>query len=222
MKKILILLSSIFFLVSCKIDFVGDLYTSDLVVLANTNENKSFNLPMQISFQVAACEELDQVNRIISTYFIQYKNTGCSIGDDFMSYTIAQVSVPVVNSYEMFNSMDSSLIGFVSYLSDDSNEIYIDAVINSNSYESLKDYVYNESFQEMSLGDSILSVRLNNDLDSSIVEIPPSFVDSVPIVFPETYEMERRDLIIITVSNVNSLFLENNLWTPLFSMSNQN
>ncbi len=32
--------------------------------------------------------------------------------------------------------------------------------------------------------------------------------------------MERRDLLIIQSSDVNSSFLENNLWTPLFMLKN--
>ena len=219
LKQIFIL---IFFtiLAGCRIDFIGDLYTSDLKSLANDNEDKSFYLPMQISFQVTACEDLDQVNRIISTYFTEYKNTGCSMGEDFMSYTNAQVSVPVVNKYEIFNNLENSLIGFVSYLSEDKQKIFVDAIINSDFYESLQNYVYNESFTDLSLAESNLSVKLNNDLDISKIEVPPSFVDSQPIVFSETFTMERRDLITIKVSDVNTLFLEENMWTPIFSMIN--
>ena len=102
MLKNLLLIFLFLFFAACRIDFVGDLYTSDLKDSAITKSDKIFNLPMEISFQVVACEDLDQVNRVISTYFLDYKNVGCSIGDDFMSYTVAQVSVPVVNSYEIF------------------------------------------------------------------------------------------------------------------------
>ncbi len=216
-RNLLTILLFIIF-VGCRIDFVGDLYTSDLQDLAITKSDKSLNLPMEISFQVAACEDLDEVNRIISTYFIEYKNIGCSMGDDFMSYTVAQVSVPVVNNYEIFQALDNSLIGFVSYLSEDDLDIYIDAVINSNSYASLQNYVYNETFTELSLSESNLSIKLNNDLDFATIVVPPSFVDSEPIVFSESYDMDRRDMIIVKVSNVNTLYLEENMWTPLFSM----
>ena len=85
MKK-LIIIASLFFLCGCKIDFTGDLYTSDLINLANSKEEKIFNLPMEIAYQVTSCEGTDSVNRIISTYFIEYNNTGCDLGEDFMSY----------------------------------------------------------------------------------------------------------------------------------------
>tara|TARA_B000000557_G_scaffold233349_1_gene207820 strand:- start:285 stop:743 length:459 start_codon:yes stop_codon:yes gene_type:complete len=152
---------------------------------------------------------------------MEYKNTGCSVGDDYMSYTVAQVSVPVVNNHKLFDVTGNSLIGFVSYLSDDGKKIYVDAIINSNLYESLKDYVYSETFSELSLSESNLAVKLNNDLDFSNISIPPSFVDGQPIVFEENYEMERRDLLTIKVSNVNTLYLEDNMWTPIFSMGNE-
>ncbi len=220
MKKLVIVANLFFLLCGCKIDFTGDLYTSDLINLANSKEEKVFNLPMEISYQVTSCEGTDSVNRIISTYFIEYNNTGCDIGEDYMSYAKAQVAVPVVNSYDIFNNTDDSLIGFVSYLSEDSKYVYVDATINSVLYESLKDYVYKETLQELSLTESNLSIRLNNDLNSVTVEVQPSFVNSEPIVFATEYVLERRELMIIEASNVNSAYLHKNLWTPLFLLIN--
>ena len=218
-KKFLTLISLIFILTGCKIDFTGDLYTSDLIDLANTTENKQFNLPMEVAYQVSDCES-DESSRMISTYFIEFKNTGCEIGEDFMSYATAQVSVPVVNKYDIFNNANDSLIGFVSYLSEDKTVVYVDAVTSAELFESLKNYVYNETFQELSLADSNLVIRLNNDLNKATIEVPPSFVNNEPIVFSTEYILERRELLIIQSSNVNSSFLENNLWTPLFILKN--
>ena len=124
--------------------------------------------------------------------FIEFKKTGCALGEDFMSYTTAQVSVPVVNDYDVFNNSSDSLIGFVSYLSEDKTFVYVDAVTNSELFESLKNYVYNETFQELSLADSNLIIRLNNDMNSATIEVPPSFVNNEPIVFSTEYNMERR------------------------------
>ena len=217
--KFLIVIILITFLSGCKIDFTGDLYTSDLIDLANTTENKQFNLPMEVAYQVSDCES-DESSRMISTYFIEFKNTGCEIGEDFMSYATAQVSVPVVNNYDIFNNANDSLIGFVSYLSEDKKLVYVDAVTSAELFESLKNYVYNETFQELSLADSNIIIRLNNDLNKAAIEVPPSFVNNEPIVFSTEYIMERRELLIIQSSNVNSSFLENNLWTPLFILKN--
>ena len=218
-KKFLTLISLISILTGCKIDFTGDLYTSDLIDLANTTENKQFSLPMEVAYQVSDCES-DESSRMISTYFIEFKNTGCEIGEDFMSYATAQVSVPVVNNYDIFNNANDSLIGFVSYLSEDKTLVYVDALTSADLFESLKNYVYNETFQERSLADSNLVIRLNNDLNKATIEVPPSFVNNEPIVFSTEYIMERRDLLIIQSSDVNSSFLENNLWTPLFMLKN--
>ena len=219
MKKTLILIGLILILTGCKIDFTGDLYTSDLIDLANTIDNKQFNLPMEVAYQVSDCES-DESSRMISTYFIEFQNTGCAVGEDFMSYATAQVSVPVVNNYDVFNNSSNSLIGFVSYLSEDKALVYVDAITNPDLFESLKKYVYNETFQELSLADSNLTIRLNNDMDSATIEVPPSFVNNEPIVFETEYNMERRELLIIQSSDVNTSFLENNLWTPLFILKN--
>ena len=218
-KKSLTLITLLLILGGCKIDFTGDLYTSDLIDLANTTENKQFSLPMEVAYQVSDCES-DESSRMISTYFIEFQNTGCAVGEDFMSYATAQVSVPVVNKYDIFNNSNDSLIGFVSYLSEDKTLVYVDAVTSAELFESLKNYVYNETFQELSLADSNLVIRLNNDLNKATIEVPPSFVNNEPIVFSTEYIMERRELLIIQSSDVNSSFLENNLWTPLFILKN--
>ena len=63
------------------------------------------------------------------------------------------------------------------------------------------------------LADSNLIIRLNNDMNSATIEVPPSFVNNEPIVFSTEYNMERRELLIIQSSDVNASFLENNLWT---------
>ena len=108
----------------------------------------------------------------------------------------------------------------MSYLSEDKTLVYVDAVTSAELFESLKNYVYNETFQELSLADSNLVIRLNNDLNKATIEVPPSFVNNEPIVFSTEYIMERRELLIIQSSDVNSSFLENNLWTPLFMLKN--
>ena len=143
-----------------------------------------------------------------------------ALREDFMSYTTAQVSVPVVNDYDVFNNSSDSLIGFVFLSVEDKTLVYVDAVTNSELFESLKNYVYNKNIKELSLADSNLIIRLNNDMNSATIEVPPSFVNNEPIVFSTEYNMERRELLIIQSSDVNASFLENNLWTPLFVLKN--
>ena len=69
----------------CKIDFVGDIYTSDLISIAE--KGGSINLPMEISFQVTSCDDDNSsLNKKIGSYFVDYKQIDCGTGDDFMSY----------------------------------------------------------------------------------------------------------------------------------------
>ena len=55
MKKTIICFLILFGLSSCKLDFVGDVYTSDLISIAE--KGGSINLPMEIKFQVTSCGE---------------------------------------------------------------------------------------------------------------------------------------------------------------------
>ena len=56
---------------------------------------------MEVAYQVSDCES-DESSRMISTYFIEFQNTGCAVGEDFMSYAYCSRYVPVVNKYDIF------------------------------------------------------------------------------------------------------------------------
>ena len=56
---------------ACKIDFEGDIYTSDLMdVLENRTQ---IDIPMIVSFQVSSCDEdLYDLHSTLSDYFLEY------------------------------------------------------------------------------------------------------------------------------------------------------
>ena len=80
MKKLLII--TFLFLTACKINFTADLYTSDLIELAKSNNPEIISLPMEIEFQVASCEDLNDEKRIMSTYFSDFEFLGCDINSE--------------------------------------------------------------------------------------------------------------------------------------------
>ena len=205
----------LFLLSSCKINFLADLYTSDLIDIANTNKTISLPLPMEIEFQVASCDDLESEKRIMSTYFSNFQFLGCDLNsEDFMSYAKAKVTAPVTNS----NNIPDDLIGFQTYLSDDNSYVFLDAIINENLLKQLKEYVYEQTFQELTLLDSKLIINLNNDIGTSKVLIMPSFVDGKAIAFETEYELQKREKLIIETSNVSNAHLEESFFTPILSI----
>jgi len=215
MKKLLILVFLL--LTSCKINFIADLYTSDLIDLANSGNPEIIRLPMEVEFQVADCEDLSDEKRVMSTYFSDFDFLGCDLNsEDFMSYARAKVTVPVTNGSDTV----SDLIGFRSYISDDQSFIYVDAIINNNLFEELKKYVYDQTFQELKLSESKLIINLNNDLRNAIVWVMPSFVDNYPIAMEKKFDLQKRQKLIIETSNVANAHLENSSWTPILSIVN--
>ena len=213
MKKFLLISFIIF--TSCKINFTADLYTSDLIELAKSNNPEIILLPMEIEFQVASCEDLNDEKRIMSTYFSDFEFLGCDINaEDFSSYAKAKVTAPVSNS----NSISNNLIGFHAYLSDDKEYVYVDAIINDTSFKELKNYVYEQTFQELKLSESKLTINLNNDLRDVTVWIMPSYVDSTPIAVETEFELQKRQKLIIETSNVSNSYLEEHFWTPILSI----
>ena len=133
---------------------------------------------MEIEFQVASCEDLENEKRMMSTYFSDFEFVSCDLNsEDFMSYAKAKVSAPVTNT----NNIPKDLIGFHSYYSDNKSYIFLDAIINNSFLKQLKDYVYEQSFQELTLSDSKLKINLNNDVQSVKILVMPSFVDGKAI-----------------------------------------
>ena len=216
MKKLLILVFLL--LTSCKINFIADLYTSDLIDLANSGNPEIIRLPMEVEFQVADCEDLSDEKRIMSTYFSDFDFLGCDLNsEDFMSYARAKVTVPVTNGSDTIGD----LIGFRSYISDDQSFVYVDAIINNNLFEELKKYVYDQTFQDLKLSESKLIINLNNDLRNVTVWVMPSFVDNKPIAMEKKFELQKRQKLIIETSNVANAHLEKSSWTPILSIVNK-
>ena len=219
MKKTIICFLILFGLSSCKIDFVGDVYTSDLISIAE--KGGSINLPMEISFQVSSCDE-DQtsLNKKIGSYFINYKQIDCGTGDDFMSYIKSKISVPITNNKQEFETQNKSLIGYLSTLNEETKKTEVHLVVNLQKLGSLSDYVESETFQKLSLADGKFKINVNNDMDKLKIKVHPSIVDGIPLVYPTSFDLDKREKITIENSNVSSMHLEIKGWTPLFYFNN--
>lgn len=196
-------------------DFYGDLYTSDLIDVAeNSNE---FVLPMEVRFQVSDCEEdLTDVHNTLSNYFLEYKFLNCDYGDDFMSYVTSRVQVPLTSDQNSFNESNNSLIGYLSLKYENNPNIYVYLILNQSLFSSLSDYIEKDTFTPLSLEDGKFIVNLNNDMDEANIKIYPSYVDSSPIVWTTDYKLGKREKISISNSNVSSAHLQENSWTPIF------
>ncbi len=215
MIRLFVFLFLTILLSGCKIDFNGDLFTADLIEVAKTG--KSVNLPMEIRFQVSSCDEdLTAFSNKISTFFIDYKQIECGIGEDFMSYITSNISVPVVNNKKEFEDQNKSLIGYWSGIFENRNKPDVFLIMNLDKLSSLSDFVEKETFQKLSLEEGKFEINLINDIDDAKISIYSSRVDGQPIVFETTFELKKRDKITIESSNITSGHLEKYGWAPLF------
>ena len=213
-NKILILIS-LFVITACKIDFNGDLYTSDLIKVSKEDTNVS--LPMEIKFQVTSCgEDLNELNQTLSGYFSNYKFLNCKTSDDFLDYVTSKVQVPVTNKQESFNKSNESLVGYLTKTSEDKSKIYVYFILNRGLFNNLSSYIESKTFQDLSLEESKFNINLNNDINDLTVVVYPSYVDSKPVVWTTDYNLKKREKISIMSSNVNAAHLQLNSWTPIF------
>lgn len=213
--NLIILFPILVFITACKIDFNGDLYTSDLIDVAENGSEST--LPMEVSFQVSSCEDdLTSFHNTLSGYFIDYNFLKCGYGDDFMSYVTSRVQVPLTNDQDSFNKSNNSLVGYLSTKYDNSENIYVYLILNTNLFSNLSDFVETETFSPLSLEEGKFIVNLNNDINDVSVDVYPSYVDSKPIVMTTNYKLTKREMISISNSNVSSAHLQKNSWTPIF------
>ena len=199
LKKILLIFIIIPFLSACKIDFYGDLYTSDLIKVSEQGNTLTF--PMEIKFQVTSCTEgLNELNETLKSYFLEYNFLNCNTSsDDFMDYVTSKVQVPVTNSQETFNKSNQSLVGYLSKTFEDKNVVNVYLILNNSLFKNLNSYIENQTFQNLSLEESKFKLNLNNDLEEVNVVVYPSYVDSKPIVYRTEYKMKKRENISLSV-----------------------
>ncbi len=215
MKRLFISLLLTILLTGCKIDFNGDLFTSDLIEVAKSGN--SVNLPMQIKFQVSSCDQnLTEFSNKISSFFIDYKQIECGTGDDFMSYITSKINVPIVNNKKEFEDQNKSLIGYWSGIFENRDKPDVFLIMNLNKLSSLSDFVEKETFQKLSLQEGKFEINLSNDIEDTKIRIYSSRVDGEPIVFESTFELKKREKITIESSNITADHLEKYGWAPLF------
>ena len=219
MKKLITCFLILFGLSGCKMDFVGDLYISDLISVARSGEE--IYSPMEMSFQVSSCnEDLTSINNKIGSYFKDYKVIGCGTKDDFMSYISAKISVPITNDLKNFNSQNKDLIGFWSKFSEDGKFTDVYLIVNRKKLDNLNDYVEKQTFQRMSLAEGKLRVNVSNDMNKLTIKVYPSVVDGNPLVQVTDFELDKREKITIDSSNVSAMHLQKNGWSPIFFIKN--
>tara|TARA_Y100000768_G_C23982047_1_gene686459 strand:- start:663 stop:1334 length:672 start_codon:yes stop_codon:yes gene_type:complete len=216
LRKFLLLFLIIPVLSACKIDFYGDLYTSDLIKVSE--EGSTLTFPMEVKFQVTSCTEgLGELNQTLKSYFLEYNFLNCKTStDDFTDYVTSKVQVPVINDQETFKKSNQSLVGYLSKSFEDSSKVNVYLILNKSLFNNLSSYIENKTFQDLSLEESKFKLNLNNDLEETSVVVYPSFVDSKPIVFRTEYKMKKRENISIISANVNAAHLQLNSWTPIF------
>ena len=215
-KALLFIAIIITSLSACKIDFEGDIYTSDLIDVLENKEQ--IDIPMLVNFQVSSCDEdLYDLHNTLSDYFIEYSYVGCDAGNDFMSYVTSRVRVPINSSQEDFENTDS-LIGYLVQEFDDG--IYIYTMLNKLSFDMLSNYVESQTFQSLDLSESGLIVNVHNDLQYLNISVFPGFVEGNPTVYVEHYEMEKRDILTILNSDASAAHLQQYGWSPIFYIQN--
>ena len=80
----------------------------------------------------------------------------------------------------------------------------------------MSDFIENETFQTLSLEEGIFKVSVNNDIETLKLSVFPSLVDGEPIVFRTSYDLGKRQNLIIESSNISAIHLQKNGWAPLF------
>ena len=198
-------------LAGCEIEMETDLYSSDLrsVSGGETGLTTPATLALPISSVDDCAEDTQKIVKIMEGMIASFEPKGCE-RKDMNSFMMSVVQIPIVDSMDNWASSDE-LFGIVAQSdTEDADRINVFLVMNLDRYDILSDRVKDEFYQSLDLGDSTISVVLNNDERNDIqFSVQYAFVQGQPVRVA-TDSLRRRGQVTIELSNVSVALLEKN------------
>ena len=226
----------------CKLDLTQQLYTLDLLDLAE-GRVAGVTAPMTMRIPIRNADECDEavasVSLVVSGLLTDFSPRRCEeVGMD--DYLIADAQIPV--AFVARDDMDESAYSFTTELFnvlvfhfdgvrnvsmtegplpprvpaviDPGLGVYI--VVDLNKIELLETRLEEEfPAQNVDLSDSTISIELNNDVRSVVAfSVRNVFMEDVPVQGRRLFELDRRHAAMFSLSNVTSASLMRDGFAP--------
>lgn len=211
LHRILIFITFLFLLTSCKLEIDGEIYVADII---NVGEgNGELNTPMNLSFEMSSEDKCNQdkekISNVLKNYFINFVAKDC-YSEDFNSYLRIGADIPIIKDQvpgRQVNVSDKSVISFAVVKGENEQLNYYTSYIalNNQLYDSISKEIKDKFYQTLKLNKTKIELAINNDgRDTEEVRFASSFVNGKPVVFPRNFKIERRQKIDFLGSNVTT------------------
>ena len=197
MKAILLLLClSSLLLATCDLDAKAILFISDLI--DTKNQTEPVYCTATISLPMPSADNKQQVVDLISSYFLQPENI--REGEkEYSTVLLADVQIPLT-----YQKADPTLRSMFSIIAEETTTSFpVSMYLNKQLFTSLNAEVYKIAYQGITVQELGLSIQINNDTKGKVkISTAAAYVNSKPIPFPSTIEIDRRQIVDLVPSDV--------------------
>ena len=207
MKSVLFGLFFCVALVGCRTDVTVEVYSSDLRVVDKDNK---LTTPGTMAIEIPSANNCDeytpQVVAIMKGIVEKFKPQGCK-RERMDSFLLAEIDLPIVPSLETWAAQDA-LFGVVVSEDPKNRERAVLVTLNNDKYEILNKRMRDKFHQKADLSKSKVTVILHNDERKPLVfQAGAVFVDGMPILARQLFNLKRRSKARLELSNVHTAFL---------------
>ena len=225
-NRILIFITVLFLLTSCKLELDGEIYVADVIDVGDGKG--TLNTPMNLSFEMSSenkCnEDKTEISNILKNYFINFVAKDC-YSEDFNSFLRIGADIPIikdpVSGDGQVDVSDKSVISFAVVKGENEQLTYYTSYIalNSQLFESISKQIKDKFYQTLKLNKTKIELAINNDgREAEEVRFASSFVNGKPVVFPQNFKIERRQKIDFLGSDVTTAAFDQDKLAYIFTV----
>lgn len=207
MKRICFAVAACASLAGCKVGVQTDIYTADIMDVLGGSEG--LTTPMVLAFEVPGADGCEKARAGLSTPLADAYKSAEFIGCEKEGFdTYAQFRVPVDLVHEKENDAPDSdqPIYIGARPIEDDGVIHVAYWLNTKALEKFRAGIPEELTRfQPSEPELHLSATLSNDLSDPLdLEVNDAFADGRAIQGTQTFELERRNEVRISLSNVTN------------------
>ena len=199
MKKIkwaILIISLALILTACGFDLDSTAYVVDIININDTSTPMLANATIINS--LIDEESIQSFETLLNHHLTNVENVRIE-EIDYTTSGVAEFSIPIIGGETFTGSQDV----FSIYVKHQDGQALIYFVINQAKYDALDAEVYETQYQNLDLSQSSIKIEVVNDSGQDIVfHTSGVFVNGAPVPFEQSFIIDHRDSIEITLGDV--------------------
>lgn len=196
LKWSLVFLVLAFLIASCGFDLDTTAYVVDILNINDTSTPMYANATIINSYIEE--EEIFEFETLLTHHLSNVENVRVE-EIDYTPSGVAEFSIPMFGGENFSGSPDV----FSIYVKNQDGRAFIYFVINQEKYDALDAEVYETQYQNLDLSQSSIKIEVVNDSGQDVIfHTSGVFVNGSPAPFEESFTIEHRDSIELTLGDV--------------------